>query len=550
MVGVGERLFEPPAQDLAQINNRLAQLPRQLAALIQRAGDSLSLGDLSMAQSTLGQALALAPGQPDILRMYGLLLARVGNLKAAITNFEAALRAAPEDAMGYWQYAQVCEEAGDVASALRIREYAAQHLPDSPTALADLGDHLARHERPEDALPLLERATRMAPAYAPAQLKLGDALVACGRSREGAIAMRQALANEPAFGAAWLSLVNIKTAPLTADEVVQMRQLLSSREVDEGERTAIGYALAAALEQRGQYAKAYELLADANARRKREMVEWDANQFIAMEQAVGAAFTAPHAKAANLRLGEEAVFIVGMPRSGTTLIEHILAAHPQVQGAGELDAVRQVLIEESARLKSHYPAWVCGASPQDWQRLGERYLELTVAHRGTRERFTDKMPSNWRALGAIRAMLPGAHIVIARRDPLENCWSCFKQYFLEGWHFTNDIDHLALFWRAFDHAASAWAAHAPDKVREQGYERLTEAPEQEIRALLRFCDLPFDPACLEFHRARRSVHTLSAAQVREPIHRHAGTAAAYGPLLDPLRAALASARAPEAMRAS
>ena len=537
-MSVSDRLFEPPAQDLARINARLARLPVQLSVLIQRAGDALSLGKLPEAQAVLAQALAFAPGQPDVLRLYGLLLARLGNLRAALLNFEAALRAAPDDAMGYWQYAQVCEEAGDVASALRIREHAARHLPDSPTALADLGEHFVRHERPDEALPLLEQATRMGPGYAPAQLKLGNALVMCGRAREGAAAMRRALALEPGFGAAWIDLVNIKTEPLAEDELSRMREMLTSRSIHESERTAIGYALAAAIERRGEYAESLALLVEANARRKRELVAWNAEEFMAVERASDAAFSAPHARATNPRLGEEVIFIAGMPRSGTTLIEQILAAHPSVEGAGELQAVLQVLGGESARLTQRYPGWVKAAGADDWQRLGEHYLALTAPLREGRARFTDKMPGNWRAIGAIRAMLPGARIVIARRDPLENCWSCFKQYFTDGWHFTNDVDHLALFWRAFDRAATAWAAREPAHVRELSHERLTEAPEREIRALLEFCGLPFDPACLASHQVRRSVHTLSAAQVRQPIQRRAGIAAAYGPLLDPLRAAL------------
>jgi len=217
-VGVNDRMFELPAPDLARINARVAQLPSPLPELIHRAGDALATNDLSGAQVLLGQALSLAPRQPDVLRLYGLLLARLGNLRAAIANFEAALHAAPDDVMGYWQYAQVCEEAGDVAAAWRLREQAVRCLPDSPMAWADLGEHLARHRHPDEALAPLERATRLAPDYAPAQLKLGDALVSCGRAEEGAAAMRRAIAAEPAFGAAWLNLVDIKTVPLAEDE--------------------------------------------------------------------------------------------------------------------------------------------------------------------------------------------------------------------------------------------------------------------------------------------------------------------------------------------
>lgn len=537
-MSVSDRMFEPPAPDLAKINARLRALPSPLPALIQCAGDALGLGDLRTAHAALAQALSWAPRQPDVLRLNGLLLARMGNLPAAVANFEAALRAAPDDAMGYWQYAQVCEEAGDLAAAWRLRESAVQHLPGSPMAWADFGEHLARHRQPDQALAPLERAAQLAPDYAPAQLKLGDALVACGRAEEGAAAMRKAIAIEPAFGAAWINLADIKTVPVTEGEAEEMRRLLRGRDIDEGERTAIEFALAKVCEDKGHFREAFELLKDANARRKRELAPWDSVQFSERVQRAQEVFTRPHAVAEDPRLGEEVIFIVGMPRSGTTLTEQILASHPEIEGAGELGELAQVLTEESSRRQRQYPDWVPEVGPQDWQRMGLRYLELTRRYRNGHARFTDKMPNNWRALGAIRAMLPGARIVISRRDPLENCWSCFKQFFTRGWEFTYDFDHLAGFWKAFDATASWWVARDPLQVYEQGYEALTEAPEAQIRALLAFCGLAFDPACLEFHQARRNVHTLSAAQVRQPMQARRRTAAQYGALLDPLRSAL------------
>lgn len=537
-MSVSDRMFEPPAPDLEKINARLIALPPPLPALIQHASDALALNDLRTAQAVLANASSLAPGQPDVLRLCGLLLARMGNFSAAAARFEAALQAAPDDAMCYWQYAQACEEGGDVAGAWRLREQAVQRLPASPMAWADLGEHLARHQHSDEAIEALERATWLAPGYAPAQLKLGDALVACGRAEEGAAAMRRALAIEPAFGAAWINLADIKTVAVTDEEAEQMRKLLHSRDIGEGERTAIEFALARVCEDRGRYRDAFEFVVDANARRKREVRAWDEGQFVDRVRRAEEVFAQPHAVAEDPNLGEEAIFICGMPRSGTTLVEQILASHSRVSGAGELGALAQVLTEESSRLRRRYPEWVPQTGPQEWQKLGRRYLELTAHFRNQRERFTDKMPNNWQALGAIRAMLPGARIVICRRDPLENCWSCFKQFFTHGWEFTYDIDQLAMFWHAFDRAASAWAASDPEHVREQGYEALTEDPETQIRALLAFCGLPFERACLEFHETRRNVHTLSAGQVRRPMQARQRIAVRYGELLDPLRIAL------------
>lgn len=537
-MSISDRMFIAPRPDHAKIRARLATLPPRLSATIEHAGNALAAGDLRLAQSLLGNALSVAPTQADVLRLYGLLLANLGNLPAAYANFEAALRAAPDDALGYWQFAQACEQAGDAANAWRLRERAVQVLPESPMAWADLGGHLARHQQPDLALAPLERATRLAPDFPPALLKFGDALVSCGRAEEGAAAMRKAIEIEPAFGAAWLNLVDIKTVPITDTEVDQMRALLNGGSIDESERTAIEFALGKACEDRGLYDEAFGLFVDANSRRKREVSPWSIEQFQYRSLRAEEVFAASFAVAENPRLGEELIFIVGMPRSGTTLVEQILASHPDVRGMGELGELAQVLTEESSRLRRHYPDWVPEASSRDWQRLGLRYLQLTERFRGKHAYYTDKMPNNWQAIGAIRAMLPGARIVICRRDPLENCWSCFKQFFTSGWEFTYDIEQLGIFWEAFDRAATEWAGSNPEQIREQGYETLTENPVDEIRSLLNFCRLPFDPACLAFHRSSRAIHTLSAAQVRQPMRKHSGTAAAYGAILDPLRLAL------------
>jgi tetratricopeptide (TPR) repeat protein len=538
-MGLDDRLFEPPVADAEKVEARLAGLSPQLRAIIQRAGDALAADDLHAGQQALASALAVAPAQPDVLRLYGLLLARMGNHHAAAANFEAALRGAPDDAVTFWQYARACEDDGRLAAAFDLRRRAIESLPQSPLAWLDLGEHLFAHASAEAALAPLERATQLAPQFAPGLLKLGSAYLACGRAEDAARLIRQAIQVDPAFVPAWVALVDTKTFRMSAAEMQQVRALLGdSSALLPGERTALQFALALACERQGNYEEAWQRLVKANAARKGELPPWDAERFRLQERQSDEVFSRFQTRSIDPQLGSEVVFIVGLPRSGTTLVEQILSSHPDVTGAGELAALPQVLTDESTRLRRRYPEWVLDASAQDWQRLGMQYLESTRGAREGRPRFTDKLPSNWRALGAIRAMLPGARVVICRRDPLENCWSCFKQYFAKGWEFTNDIDHLGLFWRAFDHAASQWARRAPAWVREQNYEMLTGDPESEIRALLGFCGLPFDDACLRPHESRRSVRTLSAAQVREPMHEARVVAANYGALLDPLRSAL------------
>lgn len=537
-MSVNDRLFDPPAADAKKVEARLALLPEHLRALIHRAREALTQGDLVTTQRCLTEAATWAPAHADILRLHGVVLAQLGKFQEAAANLEAALRAAPDDAMTYFQYARICEDAGDTGAALRVRRAAMERLPESALAWADLGEHLYQYEGVEAALPVLERATLLAPDYAPAQLKYGSALVVCGRVEEGAAAVRRALQAEPAFGAAWLELSDIKTVSITPEEAEQMRELLRGDKLDDSERIAVEFALARVYEDTGSYQQAFDLLIHANARRRRELPPWSAEQFRVQMERSERASDALLASAKDSQFGKEVIFIVGMPRSGTTLVEQILSSHHDVTGAGELGDIAQVLTEEATRRQKRYPEWVTEATTQDWQRLGSRYLDLTAKWRTKRPRFTDKMPGNWQAIGAIRAMLPGARIVICRRDPLENAWSCFKQFFTPGVGYLYDIEQIGMFWQAFDRAASWWATHDAQHVREQQYEVLTENPEREIRALLEFCGLSFDPACLIFHESRRNVHTLSAAQVRQPMRRHQGKATNYGSLLDPLRKAL------------
>lgn len=537
-MSVNDRLFTPPVQDASKVEARLAMLPPKLGILIQHAGVALAENDLRAAQNALRDALVIAPTQSDVLRVHGILLAQIGNYTGAIESMGAALRSTPDDAVTYSQYARVLEDAGNLEAASRLRQSAVERLPDSPLAWADLGEHLFQYQGAERALPPLKRATQLAPDYAPAQLKYGSALVAIGQASKGAASIRKALAIEPAFGAAWLALTDIKTVSITTDEAECMRALLRGGAIDESEHIAIEFALASVCEDSGFYQEAFELLIDANARRRKELRLWSTELFHTQEERAEQVFDVPHAEAEDPRLGEQVIFMVGMPRSGTTLVEQILASHSKVEGSGELGDLARVLSEESSRLQMHYPDWVPNATPQDWHRMGQRYLELTAHWRTDKQRSTDKMPNNWRALGAIRSMLPGARIIICRRDPLENCWSCFKQYFPQGWEFTYDINHLGQFWRAFDRAASRWVERSPLNVYEQSYEALTLNPQAEISALLAFCGLPFDEDCLRFHEIKRSVRTLSAAQVRQPMQRCKRTAAQYGVLLDPLRKAL------------
>ncbi len=300
---------------------------------------------------------------------------------------------------------------------------------------------------------------------------------------------------------------------------------------------ARGIRLAKAFEDQDRYDEAFVTLTSVNGLQRRR-VRWDAGQSSRIVEAIIAAFDTPPKGAQEAKLGHETIFIVSLPRSGSSLVEQILASHADIAGGGELGDLGACIEEESKRRGHEFPSWVSAASPADWQRLGYRYRERTARWRKQHAYFTDKGLANWQMLGAALAMLPGAHIVNVRRDPIETCLSCYRQLFRRGQGFAYDMFDMGAYWRDYDRLMRFWHARYPHRIHDLVYEDLLAEPETQIRALLAFCNVRFDPACLKHHETPRSVFTSSAAQVREPLRSDTARAGHYGELLAPLRLAL------------
>ncbi|MBU6199913.1 MAG: sulfotransferase [Xanthomonadaceae bacterium] len=516
-------------------SSRLHGLSPGAAQSIIATAHALQAGRPDDAARALAGALVSHPDHPEALRLEAGIFSLRGQHAQAVAAMRRALAQRPDDALYYNTLGSVLADAGEFDPAIVALRRACELQPNLAAAWYNLGIVMIRCVRYTEATMALRRAVALDPRHAAARAQLADALKVGGQSDAAAAEYRQVIAQQPCAGMAWWGLANIKTLPLTVADVQALQTALRDPRAGDDDRIAMGFALGKAMDDQGRHAESLAALAQANAiaRRRRR---WDAAGFDAQLAALRDAF-ASVSGADDTALGGEAIFVVGMPRSGTTLAEQILASHAQVEGAGELPDLTLTLNEESLRRGVAYPQWAGALAPADWSRLGRRYLERTVHWRERKPRFVDKLPNNWIQIGAIRAMLPAARIVVCRRDRLETCFSCYRQHFA-GNDWTRDFADLAAHWRAFDRTTRDWAMRYPQRVCFHDYEALVADPETRIRALLDFCGLPFEEACLRFHETSREVRSPSAAQVRQPLRGDTARAAAYGALLDPLRVAL------------
>ncbi|MDE2054805.1 MAG: sulfotransferase, partial [Xanthomonadaceae bacterium] len=294
-------------------------------------------------------------------------------------------------------------------------------------------------------------------------------------------------------------------------------------------------------EDQGEYTRAFDVLQEANAL-QRSRGKWDSAGERARVDAIMQAFAGPAPEPLDADLGSEVILIASIPRSGSTLLEQILASHPDVEGANEIRDLPRLVESETHRRGSSFPLWAPDVSPAEWNDLGRQYLERTACWRRRKPRFTDKNLLNWVLVGAALAMLPGAKVVVCRRDPLETCLACYRQWFGNEAVFTCNLDDMADFCIDYMRLTRFWLRKFPDRVFDLEYETLIADPEPTIRRLLDFCGLPFDRACLDFHKTERTVLSApSAAQVRQPLRADTARADRYGDKLDHLRARLRAA---------
>jgi tetratricopeptide (TPR) repeat protein len=513
--------------------------------LLAKAALALRAERIAVAEAALRERLGAEPTDVAAIRMLAEVAARLGRYEDASNLLERCLELSPSFHEARRAHAQVLQRQERPMEALAEAERLMAIDAKNPnhgmlmaSILARLGDHAGAIALYED---LLERYQRQPKGW----MSYGHALKTIGRRADAVAAYQRALSQAPQLGEVWWSLANLKTHRFTPIDVAAMRAQLARDDLGEEDRLHLDFALAKALEDEGDFAGAFGEYAKGNAIRHAQLrhVASDISDQVERTRRL---FT-PAFLAARRGAGcpaRDPIFIVGLPRSGSTLVEQILASHSQVEGTMELPdmlaIVQRLDRPPGSRAGDAYPEAIAEQSSDALAALGEDYLARTRAHRQTdRPLFIDKLPNNWLHVGLIQLILPNATIIDARRHPLGCCLSGFKQHFARGQAFTYDLADIGRYYRDYVALMAHFDAVLPGRVHRVIYERMVADTEGEVRALLAHVGLPFEDACLRFWTNERAVRTASSEQVRQPIFDDAVEHwRNFEPWLDPLKEAL------------
>jgi tetratricopeptide (TPR) repeat protein len=505
---------------------------------LMAAAAALAANRLDVAETGLRSALKRDPFNVAAIRMFAELAGRLGRLKDAETLLRRALDLAPGFTAARANLATVLHRLNRPAEAIAELDRLLADRPDDPQLATQKAAASGRIGEYAEAERLYRAVLARAPDRPLLWLSLGHVLKTLGERDEALSAYRRALALSPSLGEAWWSLANMKTAEFSADDEAAMRAALDRTDLREEDRFHLDFAIGKAAEDAGRIEDAARHYAAANALR-RSSIDHDADAVTAAVDAAIALFT-PAFLADRAGWGcaaADAVFILGMPRAGSTLVEQMLAQHPDVEGTQELPDLPMVARKAAG---GDYPGGLARLGPSDWRAVGEEYLHRTRVQRKTqRPRFIDKLPNNWLHVGLILLALPKATVIDARRHPMATGFSNWKQHFARGQAFSYSLADMGRYWADYARLMAHFDAVAPGRIHRVIHERLVDDPERELRALLAHAGLAWEPACLRFHESARPVRTASSEQVRRPLSRDALDAwRAFAPWLGALRASV------------
>jgi tetratricopeptide (TPR) repeat protein len=509
------------------------------------AAAALCEGRIPIAERLLRNHLKRMPTDVAAIRMLAEVAARIGRYHDAELLLSRALELAPGFAAARQNYALVLHRQAKASDALREVERLLAEDPNHPSyrnlkavVLGTIGEY-------EHSIAIYAGLIAQYSQQPKIWISYGHALKTAGRQADAVAAYRRTLELAPTMGEAYWSLANLKTFRFESTDIDAMRSQLAHPHLSDEDRCFFEFALGKALEDAGDYAQSLEYYERGN-RRRRAQVSYDPDELTDLvrrsrqlldqrffEQRRGYGAAAP-----------DPIFIVGLPRAGSTLLEQILASHSAIEGTMELPDLMAIARELAGPVRPDalppYPHVLANLSAEACRALGEQYLARTRIHRKRGAPFfIDKMPNNFAHIGLIQLALPSARIIDARRHPLGCCLSAFKQHFARGQNFSYTFEELGRYYRDYVDLMAHFDAVLPGRVHRVNYEALIENPEAEVRRLLHYCGLPFEEQCLRFHENARAVRTASSEQVRQPLFRDGLTHwRHYEAHLEPLRAAL------------
>jgi len=512
---------------------------------IVKAADYLFKGNLHKAEKLTREVLKKYPTDVTAIRILADIGIKVGRYEDAQNLLERCLELAPQFHLARHNYAialmrrQKIEAAlGELGKLLKVEPENPNYLILKATLLVRKGDH-------ETALEIYEHILKDYPDQANAQMNYGHTLKAVGRVDEAIMAYRKSIELKPETGEAYWSLANLKTFRFSNEDIESMlAQVTADGEGKAEDQAHLAFALGKAYEDRQQFDESFKFYDRGNKIRginhrhdpkrniydtARQIQTFNTDFF---EERVGSGHNAP-----------DPIFIVGLPRAGSTLLEQILSSHSQVEGTAELTDIiaisRKLGGKERHTGVSKYPEVVGELSLEQLQAFGESYIETTKIQRSGSPFFIDKMPNNFQHIGLIHLILPNAKIIDARRHPMAGCFAGFKQLFAQGQTFTYGLEKVGLYYRDYIKLMDHWDEMLPGRVHRVHYEDMIADTETEIRKLLDYCELEFEESCLRFYETKRAIRTPSSEQVRQPIYKEGLEQwRNYEANLDPLKAAL------------
>ena len=528
---------------LGQLKQQLSELqatPRLLVGVM----DLISEGKFVKAEGLCKAFMQKNPQHVEGMRLLADIANRLGILGDAEFLLESAIEFAPDNTKVRIDYIQILRKQQNYKDALGQATLLLQQDSQNPQFQSVFAIECMQSGDYDMALQTFDSILKILPEDPVTLTSRGNALKTQGRTDEAIDSYRRAIKKFPGHGEAYYSLANLKLFGFSDIEITAMESQEYNPMISHMSRVYLDFALGKAYEDKGAFDKSFTYYERGNAAKKLQSRYKSSDltvEFHAQTEVFDEDFVTSHSQTGNM--ASDPIFIVGLPRSGSTLLEQILASHSLVDGTMELPNILTLAqtLRRGERISNtkHYPGVLRNLDPSQLSEFGQKFIEDTRIHRGSAPFFIDKMPNNFRHIGLINLILPNAKIIDARRHPMGCCFSGFKQLFAEGQDFTYGLEEIGTYYKDYVQLMDHWDKVLPGKVLRVQYEDVVEDLDTQVRRILDYCGLDFEDSCISFHETERSVRTPSSEQVRQPIYQSGVEQwKNFDEFLDPLKEAL------------